>query len=155
MVTQVDVLILCFNRLLRESVARILNKRTDFHVTASHPPRPIRVANSCTPPRTWLYSIHCSCSVTSKSLFGPRERRLIKCVLVAMQDDQKLFLSAIRQGALGYVLQETFCRRVVNSVRTVAQGEAVCPSQTLGSFLTISLYRRHQRPTAGSTRKCV
>jgi DNA-binding NarL/FixJ family response regulator len=60
---------------------------------------------------------------------GPRERRLIKCVLVAMQDDQKLFLSAIRQGALGYVLQEASAAEVVNSVRTVAQGEAVCPSQ--------------------------
>jgi two-component system response regulator DevR len=56
-------------------------------------------------------------------------RRANKCVLVAMEDDPKSFLTAIRQGVLGYVLQDASAAEVVGAIRSVAQGEAVCPPQ--------------------------
>ncbi|MGD0427237.1 MAG: response regulator transcription factor [Candidatus Acidiferrales bacterium] len=58
-----------------------------------------------------------------------RENRLINCVLVAMEDDQKRFLDAIRRGVLGYVLQDASAAEVVNAIRAVAKGEAVCPAR--------------------------
>jgi two-component system, NarL family, response regulator DevR len=127
---QTHVLILCFNRLLRESVARILNKRPHFHVTAPHAP----ADDSC---RELMEASAGVVVLDSLQLLGDakiftpdrRESRLVKCVLVAMQDDQKLFLTAIRLGALGYVLQEASAAEVVTAIRAVAQGEAVCPSR--------------------------
>ena len=127
---QTHVLILCFNRLLRESVTRILSKRSDFHVAVAHAP----VADS------YRELVEASADVVvldsmqlfgDSTIFGPdhREQRSVKCVLVAMQDDPKLFLTAIRFGALGYVLHDASAVEVVNAVRKVAQGEAVCPSQ--------------------------
>jgi DNA-binding NarL/FixJ family response regulator len=52
-----------------------------------------------------------------------------KFVLVAMEDDPKSFLSAVRLGALGYVLQDASAVEVVNAIRAVAQGEGFCPSR--------------------------
>jgi DNA-binding NarL/FixJ family response regulator len=65
----------------------------------------------------------------SAFLSGENNSRAMKCVLVAMEDDQTRFLTAIRLGALGYVLQEATAAEVIASIRAVAQGEAVCPAR--------------------------
>ena len=57
------------------------------------------------------------------------------CVLVAMQDDARHFLKAVRRGILGYVLQDASAEDVIAAVRGVARGEAVCPA-----FLTRVLF---------------
>lgn len=130
MTNPTSVLILCCNRLLRESIARILNKRPEFHVLpfngrAIDSDREIFDANADV---IVLDSVH---TLSRDAIFIPHERhdRLLKCILVAMEDDQAQFLSAVRLGALGYVLQEASAAEVVSAIRAVAQGEAVCPSR--------------------------
>jgi DNA-binding NarL/FixJ family response regulator len=51
----------------------------------------------------------------------------VKSLLIAMADDRSSFLTAIRRGARGYVLQNASAADVVAAVRSVAEGHAVCP----------------------------
>lgn len=129
MYKQMHVFVLCLNRLLRESVARMLN-RAGFHGTTSDPPSPDACGDVIYASADVLVldSLHL---LRDAKIFSPdhREPRLIKCVLIAMSDEQKHFLTAIRLGALGYVLRQASAAEVLNAVRTVAQGEAICPPQ--------------------------
>ena len=130
MENRINVLIRCCNRLLTESVTRILNKRTEFQVIASHALASnsrLEVADT----QADVVVLDSLQLLAEATIFAPNQRnsRLIQCVLVAMEDEQKRFLTAIRLGALGYVLQEASAVEVVNAIRAVAQGEAVCPSR--------------------------
>ena len=126
----ITVLILCCNRLLRESVTRILNKRPDFQVVASQaltPDSKREVADA----HADVVVLDSLQLLAEETIFAPNHRssRLMKCILVAMEDDPKRFLTSIRLGALGYLLQEASAVEVVTAVRAVAHGEAVCPSR--------------------------
>src|SRR5271170_604434 len=124
------VFILCANRLLRESIARILAKRTDFEiVTAQTDP-----STSCEQVRDSGADVLVLDSLDflldnfgSPSTAGENDQSA-KSVLIAMTDDRSSFLTAIRRGARGYVLQNASAADVVSAVRTVAEGHAVCPA---------------------------
>ena len=123
------VFILCSNRLLRESIARILGKKSDFEIVAS------QAINLVTPDEIvdsganvvvldsleFLLADPGWCSRTL--IFG----RSLKCVLIAMEADNNRFLAAVRRGARGYVLQDASAADVVSAIRAVAEGQAVCP----------------------------
>jgi DNA-binding NarL/FixJ family response regulator len=123
-----SVLILCCNRILKESIARILNKRGDFQVIAPDTPAPDLKHDFADAP-TDVVVLDSLQFLSEDSLFlhDDNNSRATKCVLVAMKDDQKRFLTAIRLGALGYVLQDATAVEVIASTRAVAQREAVCP----------------------------
>jgi DNA-binding NarL/FixJ family response regulator len=126
---QVGVLILCCNRLLRESIAHILVKKPDFQVIGTAPISPTsrqEITESCADVLV-LDSLQ---FVLEAEMLFPRARtdkRSIKCVLVAMEDDQERFVTAVRHGVLGYVLQEASAVDVVTAIRAVAAGQAMCP----------------------------
>jgi DNA-binding NarL/FixJ family response regulator len=142
-----SVLIHCCNRLLRESVARILSKKTEFQVIASQPVE--------SDPKTdiaetkvhvvVLDSLHL---LGETSILEPNQRnsRQVKCVLVAMEDNREAFLTAIRLGALGYVLQDASSVEVVSAIRAVAQGEAVCPARYVRLLYDYFLSRTSEAP---------
>ena len=52
-----------------------------------------------------------------------------KVLLIGMEPDEKLFLTAIRSGAMGYLLKDASASDLVCAVRAVYQGDAVCPPQ--------------------------
>jgi DNA-binding NarL/FixJ family response regulator len=144
-----SVLVLCCNRLLRESITRILNKKTDFRVIVSQssgsgwPPdiaeskADVAVMDSLQP-------------LSEGSILEPHQPDgwKMKCVLVAMEDDPKCFLTAIRLGALGYVLQEASAVEVVMAIRAVAKGEAVCPSRYIRILFDYFVSRTTASPTS-------
>ncbi len=154
MENRINVLIRCCNRLLTESVTRILNKRTDFQVIASHALASnsrLEVADT----QADVVVLDSLQLLAEDTIFAPNQRnsRLIQCVLIAMEDDQKRFLTAMRLGALGYVLQEASAVEVVSAIRAVAQGEAVCPSRYMrGCCSTISRIRLRARLPNSRTR---
>ena len=121
--------IVCCNRLVRESIARILTKKTDFEVIASQ--------STGTGSREETVFSRADVIVLDSMEFllrnpspasknedhdGPR-----KYVLVGMEDDRDRFLTAVRHGALGYVLHEASAVDVVSTIQMVAEGQAVCP----------------------------
>jgi two-component system response regulator DevR len=144
-----NVLILCCNRLLRESISRILSKKTDFNVIApdASDPAPSLKAMGTRADVVVLDSLQVLAE-TSILESGHGHDRIKKCALVAMADDQKSFLSAIRLGALGYVLQDASALEVINAIRSVSQGEAVCPSRYVRTLYDYFLARTTLTPNS-------
>jgi two-component system, NarL family, response regulator DevR len=125
----VGIFILCCNRLLRETIARILAKRTNFEVIGVQAPGANaldEIANSGADVLVLdsLQTLLEDASVSARTHPGGHS---IKCVLVAMEDDRKHFLTAIRRGVLAYVLQDASAVDVLAAIRAVALGEAICP----------------------------
>jgi DNA-binding NarL/FixJ family response regulator len=155
------VLISCSNRLLRESVARILGKKTEFQVAFS----PVGAAPSDRAKRE--VAEKCADAVVLDSLQflqeasceGSIRGRNRHYLLVAMEDDQRTFLTAVRLGALGYVLQDASALEVVNAIRSVAQGEGVCPARYVKLLYDYLMVRTatgpngHVRSQLGLTRR--
>ncbi|MFY9690655.1 MAG: response regulator transcription factor [Candidatus Acidiferrales bacterium] len=124
-----SVTIVSSNRLLRESIARILTQKREFTVVASERPSAEGHPAGRAKAGVWV-SDSLKCVV--ESLGGnPVSCERPGWILVAMQDDPRDFLEAVRHGVLGYVLQEAAAADVIAAVRGVARGEAVCPGRLM------------------------
>ena len=63
--------------------------------------------------------------------------------MIGMECDRDVFLRAVREGAVGYVLKDASALEVASAVRAVSDGEAVCPpSLTLCLFEYVSQQTR-------------
>jgi two-component system response regulator DevR len=125
----IDVFLLAENRILREALVRMLGKRDD-----------IRVVGAAGLPSQSLEQISQSGaqvlvtdSAASSALdlhFIPELRRTmpeLKIVMIGMEEDKETFLRTVRDGVAGYVLKEASALEVVAAIRSVANGEAICP----------------------------
>ncbi|MBZ5500802.1 MAG: response regulator transcription factor [Acidobacteriia bacterium] len=129
MESKAKVFIASCNRLLRESIARVLAKKTDFEIVAAQAicsTTRNEVADSGANTLI-LDSLEFFLDAPIPSSGTGAKNRLMRSVLVAMDDNHDHFLAAIRHGALGYVLQEASALDVVSAIRTVAAGDVVCP----------------------------
>jgi DNA-binding NarL/FixJ family response regulator len=125
------VLVLCENRLARESIARILEKKSDIQVAAAMPVTAIskeEIAESSADVVV-LDSLHLLLNDQMNISRRASGEHTAKFILIAMADEPKHFLKAIRYGAVGYVLQDASAADVVNAIRVVGRGEAICPPQ--------------------------
>jgi len=123
------VFLLAQNRLLREALARILDKKSDLTVAGAcafssdaldqvikaNPDVLVLDCSSGTDPYLeFIREVQQSCEET-------------KVVLIGMDSDEQVFLQSVRAGALGYVMKDASALEVVTTVRGVAAGEAACP----------------------------
>ena len=142
------VLVLCRNRLLRESIARILAKRAEFEVIATTGTGTISQEEMVDSGASVVVMDSLECQLESGSA---------KFLLVAMRDDRKDFLTAIRRGVLGYVLEDASAADVLSAIRAVARGVAICPPHYLRVlFDTVAgqcseLPSNHRRAQTGLT----
>lgn len=151
MEAKIRVAVLCCNRLLRESIARILSKKTDFEVSTTHENSSPAISEAVVSNTTVvvLDSIEAmtNLGVPSECPTG----RSLRCVLIAMEDDADQFLTALRNGALGYVLQDASAADVVSAVKLVAQDEAVCAPHLTRLLFDYVASKRHE--SAAMTRR--
>jgi DNA-binding NarL/FixJ family response regulator len=123
------VFLLAQNRLLREALAKILGKKCD-----------IAVVGSCVFSTTSLDEVTKAAPdvlVMDSFVVGAAELSFlhevkallpdVKVILIGMDPNEQIFLQSVREGVLGYVLEDASAIEVVNTVRSVANGEAVCP----------------------------
>jgi DNA-binding NarL/FixJ family response regulator len=133
---RIPVSILSNNRLLRETIARILTHTREFAVIATEPKFSVGLDLTGVTPDVWVSdSLQCFIDYAFPRRPDHDNTKPVGCVLVAMQHDAKHFLKAVRRGILGYVLQDASAEDVIAAVRGVARGEAVCPA-----FLTRVLF---------------
>jgi len=152
---QVGVLILCRNGLLRESLARILSKKPDIRVVGVDSVAPSsaeEIANLGADVLV-LDSLHFLLERKLSITSGHEERSSFKCLLIAMEDDQRQFLAAVQCGALGYVLQEASAVEVLTAIRAVTQGQAVCPSSMTKVLFDFVASRALNRPNSRDRRQ--
>lgn len=124
----VRVFLLIENRLLREALVRLLRKRTDFTVVGQSgqtdltirdiPQANFDVLVVDSSQSSWLAEV-----LPLKSAGQPS----FKIVLIGMEADENQFMPMVRAGITGYLLKDASASDVVNAVRAVFRGEAVCP----------------------------
>lgn len=125
----VSVFLLSDNRLFRESLGRILSKRSDLKVASSQgfSEKTCEEALRSAADVILLDSLEFLCSGVSGFNDPEKSRNGMRILLVAMEEDEQVFLRAIRAGAMGFVPKDASSQDVVTAVRSVARGEAVCP----------------------------
>jgi DNA-binding NarL/FixJ family response regulator len=126
----VSVFLLTENRLLREALVRILSKRSDVTVVGALAFGPTvldRVVASKAEVVLMdspALAFHGPCLVASIH----RILATAEIVMIGMEQDEATFFRAIRDGVRGYVLKDASASEIVNVIRAVGSGEAVCPS---------------------------
>ena len=125
-----NVYIVAENRLLRESLARLFRKRSDLSVVGegSYPDSTTERIHSV---ETDLILLDCVGPTDKPELICDLRESMpqIRVVLFGMDDDADMFLQAVRLGVNGYLLKDASAAELVDTVRTVAQGEAACPTK--------------------------
>jgi len=118
------------NRLLREALVRLFQKRAGITVAGkSHQSELDLDFLTATPCDVLLLD-----SITPVSAGdGLQElfKRLpeLKIVLFGMDEDSENFLEAVKLGVSGYLLNDASSEDIISAVRGVVQGEAVCPGK--------------------------
>lgn len=117
------------NRLLGEALFRLFENEKDVRVVgqAGHWSENTEQITKVRPDVFLLNPA--SPSLTDFEYLQEVHRRFpqLKVVLFGMEEDENVFFEAVRQGTVGYILQDANPPDVVAAVRAVARGEAVCP----------------------------
>jgi DNA-binding NarL/FixJ family response regulator len=125
----VQVFILAENRLLREALARILNKKSDMHVVAASAIAS-DIVNQITQSAPDVLLCDSSALALSRLQLVAEIRAAVpglKVIMIGMDGHRDNFLRAVRDGVVGYVLKDASALEVATAVRAVANEEAVCP----------------------------
>jgi DNA-binding NarL/FixJ family response regulator len=155
------VFILSDNRLFREALTRIFSKKSGIETVRSRQFGPDAAQD--------VISTNADVLVLDSAQFLSAEgmglvrnlegKQPVKILMVAMKEDEALFLEAVRQGVCGYVPKDASAMDVVNAIRAVAQGEAVCPPRLCKHLFDFVAQLAAETPatdqgrTAGLTRR--
>jgi DNA-binding NarL/FixJ family response regulator len=128
---RINVLLLVGNHLLCEALSRILQQSPDIFVIEQSVDvsniAPI-IARSESDvvllDSVSASALNCQCPTQLRDL-NPNAHVL----MIGMSADECGFLTAVRGGVRGYLLNEASATDVIASIRAVAQGEAVCPPE--------------------------
>jgi DNA-binding NarL/FixJ family response regulator len=120
----VRIFLLVGNRLLYDTLLRLFHKPADVSIVGQGLP-------SVTPAEDVQKSL-CHVVLTD---FMPSTRpeaalswaSRAHTLLIGMDDDEDQFLAAVRAGYRGYLLKDACAADVLNAVRALSRGEAVCP----------------------------
>ena len=125
---QVNVYLLAENRLLRDTLARLLRKRSEINV--------VGVSRRSDSVKDEILSSHCDVVLTdcfdntahSTFLRDVLEQdSAVKLLLFGMNEDPDVFFNAVFLGICGYLLKDASAAEIVAAVRAAVRGEATCP----------------------------
>ncbi len=125
---RIHVGVLCATRLVREALNRTLSKKPDLEaIAASTPDGDVFAQVLAAKPTVLLFDSAFDVLSLSERLRKVWLDNFPKLILVAVKEDEEMFLQMVRAGVTGFVLKEASATDVVAAVRAVAQGEIVCP----------------------------
>jgi two-component system NarL family response regulator len=133
---EISVFLLAQNRLLRDTLARLLRKRPELNVVGvgriTEAGKEVILASGCEVILMDSFDDE-SCSLMLDDVL---EQNLeIKLLLFGMDDDPGMFLKAVQFGVCGYLLKEASAAEIVAAVRAAARGEATCPPRLFMSLI--------------------
>src|ERR1700704_7090070 len=141
MSTKIAVYLVAGNRLLREALARLLSKGGECDVCGVSPGVSEVTASIATLGTDVLFLDSITVQLSDYALIPEIAKQApnVKVVLIDMDDDPEVFLGCVRAGAVGYLLKDASSADVISAVRSVAQGQAICPSQlSMPLFQTVA-----------------
>lgn len=117
------------NRLLREALSRMLVKDGDIEVTGMAKAEPFRAENLLKERADIL--LLTSRGSVNEDLTAIRKVRAcapsVQILLIGMAGEGTEFMQCVRAGVQGYLVKEASADEVVEGVRAVQAGKAVCP----------------------------
>ena len=160
-VQSIQVFILTENRLLREALARILSKKNDIRIVGASAFSPDVVQQISAVAPDVLLSDSAAVALSDLRLISEVRAAIpgLKVVMIGMDDDPEIFLRAVRDGIVGFVLKDASAMEVAAAVRSVANNEGVCPpSLCLALFERVASQNAHHpsfliRHNLGLTRR--
>lgn len=128
---RINVLLVVGNHLLCKALGRILQQRPDILVMGQS----VDLADIAPTIARSESDVILLDSVTASALTRQSRIRVrdlnpnAQVLLIGMDADECAFLRAVRAGVKGYLLNEASAGDVIAAIRSIARGEAVCPSQ--------------------------
>jgi DNA-binding NarL/FixJ family response regulator len=127
-VSPITVRISSRNILLCEALVRLLRNRTGFCVQGMHPGVGAGAqSDGTTPCDVLLVDSLNSIRASGESEPNPEGSPASHLLFFGMEEDPERFLEAICLGASGYLLNDASSEDIVQAIKMVARGEAVCP----------------------------
>jgi len=128
----IKVFLLCESRLLREGLLHFFRKIPDLTIAGhSDSPEDLLLPSSQSLFDVLLTDSLKALQFASRDVIcgetGTLVANLARIVLFGMNEDADVFLEAVSAGVTGYVLKTASATDVINAVRCVARGEAICP----------------------------
>lgn len=129
---RVNVLLLCRNSIIREGLSRILAEREFNIVQSCSSSEGLAAVSDCEQDRTpHLILLDNEAEECDAECIAALQARFPHSNLVMLSDrfDFQVMLKAFRLGMRAYIVKEISCDRLVGTLRLVAMGERVLPSQ--------------------------
>jgi len=143
---QVNVYLLAENRLLRDTLTRLLRKRSEINV--------VGVSRRSEGIKDEIISSHCDVVLTdcfdntTRLTFLQElldEPSGMKVLLFGMNEDPGVFLEAVYLGICGYLLKDASAEEIVAAVRAAVRGEATCPPSLCMSLIQHLSKKRQEK----------
>jgi DNA-binding NarL/FixJ family response regulator len=128
---KISIFLVTRNRLLGEALTKIIGEKGDLQVVGAAPfsPETTDKILSAVPDVLLLDS---TLDTQTGLEIIPEMHRCApqaKIVLIGMDPDKEVFLNAVHEGVVGYVLKDASSKEVTEAVRAIARGAAVCPPE--------------------------
>lgn len=148
-VQRVSVFLVAQNRLLRESLTRILDKKDDIAVVGACAFSPLVLDEITGAAPDVLLMDSFTIAVPHLKFIREVQHRVqrIKVVMIGMDGEEQSFLQAVREGAVGYVLEDAPSLEIIGAVQAVVKGQAVCPPELCSSLFHHVATRWNQTPS--------
>jgi DNA-binding NarL/FixJ family response regulator len=142
---RLSVFVAADNRLLREALARMLAKKGSIEVTGLESPAPLQ-AEHVTQTNANVLLLTSRGALNDDLLMIQQVRAAapgVRILLLGMAKNESEFLQCVRAGISGYLLHDASSEEVLEGVRAVHAGEAVCPG-----MLCTALFRYFESEAA-------
>jgi DNA-binding NarL/FixJ family response regulator len=126
---KIRVFVAAENRLLRETLARVLSKGGGIEVIATNSAAPFHTdALLEARPDILLLNSRGSLEEDLSAILQVRAAApAVRILLIGMAQDEREFLQCVRAGISGYLLRDASSGEVLEGVQAVYAGKAVCP----------------------------
>jgi len=134
----VEVFLLAENRLLRETLVRLLAKSSEILVVGAGP-YSLATHREIIASRPSVILLDSSGLNLFAAKVIPTLQAAVpdlRVIMIDMDADEATFLTAVREGVGGYILKDASASDVATTVKAVASGQAVCPPS-----LSMALFR--------------
>lgn len=127
---RVQVFVASENRLIRESLGRVLGRRNSVNVIGSAP-LSAQVWELASGFEAEVVLVDGQDSRAETTVEECAHRAKMKVLVMGIEDDENLVLRILRAGAAGVMLHDADVGELVTSIHLVAAGEAVCPRKLI------------------------
>ncbi len=122
-----EVFLLVENRLVRETLVRLFRKRSDVCLVGASSPTDAPTSPEGLGDIVVLDDLQAAFVLGTRLQVESDPESSIGMVLIGMEREEEQFLTAVRAGVSGFLLNDASASEIVAAVRSVARGEAVCP----------------------------